>query len=58
MHNAVVIFLMAAVVFYGIGYNVPTIGLMVLGLVFEMLEWSTWIGASIKSGKNEDKQNK
>jgi hypothetical protein len=55
MHNAVVIFLMAAVVFYGIGYNVPTIGLMVLGLVFEMLEWSTWIGASIKSGKNEDK---
>ena len=55
MHVAVVIFFIAAIVFYLIGYNAPAIGLMVLGFIFEMLAWSTWIGTSIKSRKNENK---
>jgi hypothetical protein len=58
MHTVVVIFFLAAIVFYIIGYNVPAIGLMVLGFVFEMLAWSTWIGESFKSQKNEDSENK
>jgi hypothetical protein len=58
MHIAVVMFFIAAIVFYAIGYNAPAIGLMVIGFVFEMLAWSTWIGTSIKSRNDDDKQNK
>jgi ABC-type bacteriocin/lantibiotic exporter with double-glycine peptidase domain len=58
MHTVVVIFFLAAIVFYIIGYNVPAIGLMVLGFVFEMFAWSTWISESFKSRNNEDSENK
>jgi len=57
MHIAVVIFFAAAIVFYMLGLSTPAFALSALGLVFELLAWSTWIGTSTRSKKEHGSKN-